>query len=256
MYPIVLSANSVNGACPLSQVATAPLPDRRLAKSALSQRAYTSIKCMILDQEIAPATRVAIDLLASLLGVSQTPVREALARLEGDGLVERKSNGLLYAASLLDRGSFEQLYAMRLLLEPEAAAQAARSRSAKADGTAELATLRASLATMTSSAARRSPADYAVFVGADATFHETIARIGDNRFLYEAVHHLHSHHRLAFLYRMHGVTDWRIARREHEAIAALIAARDAAGAEAAMHAHIVRSREVLREHFAHVAPEP
>src|SRR5579875_3829314 len=160
----------VNRILSLSPSAVSASPDRRLAKSALSARAYTAVKCMILDQEIAPGTRVAIDVLAEQLGVSQTPVREALARLEGDGLVVREPNGRLYAANILDRPVFEQLYAMRLLLEPEAAALAA-----KTDAAADLVTLRACLATMSPSAAKASPADYVAFVTADATFHETIA---------------------------------------------------------------------------------
>lgn len=233
-------------------VADEPLhAEHRLSKSALSARAYTALKCMILDQEIAPGSRVAIDVLAMRLGVSPTPVREALARLEGDGLVVRESNGRLYAAGLLDRAAFEQLYQMRLLLEP-AAAELAASEHAPA----ELSVLGANLAAMNPQAAKRSPVDYVAFVGADAAFHEMIARIGQNRFLCDAVHHLHSHHRLAFLYRDHGVSDWRIARREHEAIVAAIGGRDPEGAREAMRGHIVRSRAVLRCRFADTGPSP
>ena len=223
--------------------------DHRLNKSALFARAYTTLKCMVLDQEIAPGSRVAIDVLAMRLGVSPTPVREALARLEGDGLVERAANGRLYAAGLLDRAAFEQLYQIRLLLEPAAAELAAAERTA-----AELAALRAGLAAMNPQAAQGRPVNYVTFVGADAAFHETIAGASRNRFLFEAVHHLHSHHRLAFLYRDHGVTDWRIARREHEAIAGAIGRHDAEGARDAMRGHIVRSREVLRGRFGRTGP--
>jgi len=203
---------------------------------------------MILDQEIAPGTRVAIDVLAARLTVSPTPVREALARLEGDGLVVREANGRLYAAALLELAAFEQLYEIRLLLEPAAAELAAAEHTP-----AELIALRASLAAMNPQAAKGSPANYVAFVGADAAFHETIAEISRNRFLFEAVHHLHSHHRLAFLYRDHGVTDWRIARREHETIVAAIGKRDPEGARETMRGHICRSREVLRCRFSDTA---
>lgn len=228
----------------LSAPDASPRADHRLNRSALSARAYTALKCMILAQEIAPGSRVAIDVLATRLGVSPTPVREGLARLEGDGLVVREENGRLYAAGLLDRSSFEQIYEMRLLLEPASAELAALEHNAQ-----ELSTLRACLVAMNREAAKASPSNYVAFVGADAEFHETIATIGRNRFLSDAIHHLHSHHRLAFLYRDHGVSDWRIARREHEAIVGAIARRDPTGARDAMRGHIVRSREVLRCRF-------
>lgn len=247
------ACTSVNGTASLSATANAEPAAHRLTKSGLSARAYTAVKCMILDQQIAPGARTAIDVLAEQLGVSQTPVREALARLEGDGLVVRDANGRLYAAPLLDRVAFEQLYEMRLLLEPEAAALAARVDATRA---LEVTTLRACLATMNPSVARGRPAHYVAYVGADATFHETIAGISGNRFLCEAVHHLHSHHRLAFLYRDHGVTDWRIARREHETIVAAISSRDPDRARAAMHSHIARSHDVLQTRFDGLTPQP
>lgn len=218
--------------------------DQHLTRSALSVSAYAALKCMILDQQIAPGSVVSIDGLSERLGVSQTPIREALARLEGDGLIARKANGRNYAAALLENPAFEHLYDLRLLLEPEAAALAADSRDAKYVGA-----LRKCLAAMNPSAARERPADYAVFVAADAEFHETIAQIGGNPFLFDAIRHMHSHHRLAFLYRNRGVTDWRAARHEHETIVCAIDDGDTRQARDMMHAHITRSRNVLRQWF-------
>ena len=93
--------------------------DMRLAKSGLSVRAYEKLKVLILDHAIPPGARLGIDVLAAQLGISQTPVREALARLEGDGLVLRSVTGRYHAAPQLDLEAFDQLYTMRLLLEPE-----------------------------------------------------------------------------------------------------------------------------------------
>ena len=64
---------------------------------------------------------MAIDVLARDLGVSQTPIREALARLESEGLVIRKENGRYRTEPLLTKNSFHALYEVRLLLEPSAA---------------------------------------------------------------------------------------------------------------------------------------
>ncbi|HWA80990.1 MAG TPA: GntR family transcriptional regulator [Acetobacteraceae bacterium] len=220
---------------------------RALTRSALAARAYDAVKAMILDQEIPPRAHIAIDLLAQTLGVSQTPIREAMARLEGDGLVVREENGRLHVADVLDRAGFEQLYVMRLALEPLAAAFAAEAATQ-----AEILSLRETIAQMGASAGQGSSAGYAPFLGADTAFHEGIARAGGNRFLADAVHHLHSHHRLAFLYRNRGVTDWQVARGEHVRIAEAIAGRDPEQAAAMMRAHIERSREVLRAGFVPV----
>ncbi len=222
-------------------------PSRALSRSALAARAYDAMKCMILDQEIAPGAHLAIDALAQSLGVSPTPVREALARLEGDGLIVREDNGRLRVALPLDRAAFEELYAVRLEIEPLAASLAAGGAS-----DAELAGLRDCIAQITPAAGSGSSADYAAFVTADAAFHETIARGGRNRFLADTVRHLHIHHRLAFLYRRRGIVDWQVAGREHAQIADAIAARAPERAAHLMRAHIERSRDVLRTGFGNV----
>ncbi|RAF22341.1 hypothetical protein DN545_31450, partial [Burkholderia multivorans] len=51
---------------------------------------YARIKAMILDGTVPPGERITIDRMARELGVSQTPVREAMQRLEGDKLVRTR----------------------------------------------------------------------------------------------------------------------------------------------------------------------
>lgn len=68
--------------------------------------------------------------LAAELGVSRTPVREALVRLASEGLVE--ANGRSFVAPSLTGGDLEDIYELRLLLETEAARQVARRTDIKA----------------------------------------------------------------------------------------------------------------------------
>jgi DNA-binding GntR family transcriptional regulator len=214
----------------------------RLAKSGLSVRAYEKLKVLILDHAIPPGSRLGIDLLAAQLGISQTPVREALARLEGDGLAVRNANGRYHAAPRLDLATFEQLYAVRLLLEPFGARAAAQSITE-----AELATMRGHVRSLAGAGTRGRSEEFAGYIAADSGFHETIATASRNRLLFEAVHHLHVHYRLGPLFRIRGVTDAAVAIREHEAILGAIAAREADRAEILMRRHIERSREELRQ---------
>ena len=81
---------------------------------------YDSIYHRLMSLEIAPGARIPIDVLSRDLGVSQTPIREALSRLEREGLVRKEHLVGYSAAPQWTRKQFEDLYAFRLLVEPEA----------------------------------------------------------------------------------------------------------------------------------------
>ena len=81
--------------------------------------AYEGLKELILDQRMAPGEHLNIDALAPRMGISQTPIREALARLEAEGLVVKTPpRGRYLVAPMLDAAAFDHLYEVRLLLEP------------------------------------------------------------------------------------------------------------------------------------------
>src|SRR5262245_38458969 len=79
---------------------------------------FEIIRAEIMSLKIPPDTRISIDNLAKELGVSQTPIREALSMLEALGLVIRKQFSGYCTAPKLNREQFEELYEIRLLLEP------------------------------------------------------------------------------------------------------------------------------------------
>src|SRR6201991_4827488 len=79
----------------------------------------------ILEGELKPGERLRAEALAQRFGTSRTPIREALLQLEGQGLVEVEPNrGAVVRA--FDREDLLDLYRVRALLEPAAAALAAR----------------------------------------------------------------------------------------------------------------------------------
>ena len=62
--------------------------DRPIARpSGLAEEVYRRVRADIMSLKIPPDTRVSVDSLARELGVSQTPIREALSMLEANGLV-------------------------------------------------------------------------------------------------------------------------------------------------------------------------
>src|SRR5690606_1826112 len=82
------------------------------------EEVYELIRADIMSLRIPPESRISIDELARQLGVSQTPIREALSRLEATGLVTKRHFVGYCCAPQLNRQQLDQLYEMRLLLEP------------------------------------------------------------------------------------------------------------------------------------------
>jgi len=85
---------------------------------------YEQLRQEIIAGAHQPGSRLVEVQLAEVLGVSRTPVRAALARLEGDGLVETIPNRGAFV-SKWDSADLEEVYALRLRLEPYAARLAA-----------------------------------------------------------------------------------------------------------------------------------
>jgi DNA-binding GntR family transcriptional regulator len=89
----------------------------------VSERTYQDLRGRIVDGVLPPGTVLTERRMAALLGVSRTPLRGALSRLEGEGLVERLANG----AVVIRRFSIDdllQILTVRRALEAEAAALA------------------------------------------------------------------------------------------------------------------------------------
>src|ERR1700704_3218819 len=92
----------------------------------LADDVYGAIFNKLMSLDIAPGSRITVDGLVRELEVSHTPIREALGRLEGEGLVV-KTHLVGYSASPpITRRHFEELYELRFLLEPDAAGRAAQ----------------------------------------------------------------------------------------------------------------------------------
>lgn len=204
---------------------------------------YDAIYNRLMSLEIAPGARISIDWLARDLDISQTPVREALGRLENEGLV-RKAHLLGYsAAPQLTRKQFDDLFQVRLLLEPEGARLAARNMTP-----ALLAEVEAAAADMENGGA---PVDrnsrYSRFARADAHFHDAILKVGGNEVMRQALssQHVHLHiFRLMFHARVTAE-----ALEEHERLLAAFRAGDGEEAAMAMRCHVERSRDRLLAAF-------
>src|SRR4051794_29414531 len=155
--------------------------------AALTREVYDAILDRITSLEIAPGARINVDTLARELAVSQTPVREALSRLEAEGLVLKTHLVGHRAAPQLTRTQIEQLFELRLLIEPAGTAMAARRLSAQSRET--LSRLHAEMGGLPYKSA---PA-YSEFARKDAEFHATISEASGNAFLADALARLRTH---------------------------------------------------------------
>jgi len=86
---------------------------------------FDTLRTMILDGAFSPGDRITEAELTRRFGISRTPVREALRRLEAQGLLVHEPHRGVVVASL-DPGAVAELYVMREILDGAAAALAAR----------------------------------------------------------------------------------------------------------------------------------
>ncbi len=216
------------------------------SRQTLTDSVYESVQEMVLEQHIEPGARVNIDLLARQLNVSPTPVREALARLEMDGLVVKEPLRGYTITPTLDAKSFNDLYDLRRLLEPFAARGAAERRDERVLRSLdrEIAAMRGTVEASGGSAGKGYQA-YRDFASQDARFHEVIAGTSGNTLLSDTLRRLRSHLHLYRLYHLYYSTPeiGNATVIEHQSIVAAIRAGDADLAEGAMLDHISRSRE-------------
>lgn len=209
------------------------------ARRALADDVYDAVLGLLMDQVIEPGSRASIDGIARQLNVSPTPVREALARLESEGLVVKKALKGYTAAPLLDSDGLRQLFEMRRLLEPYATRNAAGELDA--DTLKQLEDLcdamhRSGQAAQTGGDRFK---DYKDFANQDAEFHRIIAEHSGNALLADAIGRLRSHMHQYRIYFKHGVVDETSG--EHEAVLEALRSGKPASAEKAMLDHITKS---------------
>jgi DNA-binding GntR family transcriptional regulator len=210
------------------------MSDPGIAASSRGDFAYSTLRAAIQEGSIQPGERLREVELAERLGVSRTPVREALKRLEAEGLVALAPRRGLVVAQL-DQQQVHELYALREVLEGAAAAFAARHASEY-----EIEALQ-DLVRRHEEAGRSTEQ----LVEINRHFHQTIYRAARNRYLLEALSSLQGS--LALLRE----TTYSAAGRpaaalgEHREIARAIRWRDAASAEEVARRHI-RNAEQAR----------
>ena len=207
-------------------------------------RAHSQLRGLIVRGVLAPGRELSQVELARRIGVSTTPLREALRRLEAEGLVESRRNRRPRVRPF-DCDDLDSVYAARVLLEP-LALRVTVPRLAAGD----LATLRERLATMRRAAAA---VDVASWESAHHGFHLRLISAAPAP-LRDQIETLMAR---ADRYRRIAVRDdtpqgRALGDAEHEAIVEACVARDAQRASSLLRAQLVRSARTVH---ALVAPD-
>lgn len=200
-------------------------------------RAYREMRRRVLEGEMPPGRQYLEQELAQMLGMSRTPVREALIRLADERLVEvRPRHGVrVLPLSIEDIG---EIYELLATLEALAA-----HRLATSGATAEqLSVLTAADDRMTAAVGA---GDRTNWFAADRTFHSTIVMVSGSARLQETVQGLYAQSNWARLQTIPRYTITPQSCDDHAAIIAAIAAGDARSARVHMYEHRLRGGAVL-----------
>jgi DNA-binding GntR family transcriptional regulator len=193
----------------------------------LSQEAYLRLKEAIRKGTLAPGTRVREVEIAHRFGISRTPARDAIRRLESEGLISFvPRHGAV--VSQLDHQATMELYDLREILEGAAAAFAARHASA-----AEIEELQELIAAEPE--LEKKPDQLADL---NQLFHASLYRAAHNRFLERTLIALRDSMALLGGTSLRVKGRFQTAHDEHVAIVLAIAARDVEKAEQMAMAHI------------------
>jgi DNA-binding GntR family transcriptional regulator len=202
----------------------------QLNVTSVVDQAYIAIRDRIDDGRLARGSRLHQEDLAAELGVSRTPVREALRRLAAEGRVEMLTNRGARVADI-DLASMPEPYEARLVLEPGAAALAARRGITKQ----QRRRLRAAIA-----AQRSAAGDTQRSFAANRDFHLGMVEASGNQVLMQFAEHLWVARIGAAIYEQQAETVERMLMDadEHEAILEAVERGDARKAESLSRKHV------------------
>ena len=232
----------------MARTPATPQPRRPVARARVSsktwERAYAGIKDLILTMEIKPGETVSENRLARHLGISRTPVREALNRLEQEGLV--LSSNRRKRAFVLTIAEIEEIFDLKIAIESSTARWAAERGAQEERRRFEktVARMRETAAARPSDPARLDAWHHA-WLDVDTEYHRILFAMAGNSKAEQIIATLNNHwHRLRL--GILAIED-RIEKSvvEHSRIAEAVLARDGARADSLMADHLQNLKTML-----------
>ncbi|MBK8062685.1 MAG: GntR family transcriptional regulator [Betaproteobacteria bacterium] len=230
MLERVETGNAAAGGAASSTGAAAPVVGP-IARRPLHEEAVDRLRSAIVQGELAPGIRLNERVLSERLGISRTPLREAVKLLATEGLVELLPNrGAIVAPVDAERlaQTLAVMGALEALIGELACAQASES---------DIAAIRALHYEMMAAHARR---DLAAYFAHNQAIHLALVEAGGNAVLAHTYRQLNANVRRVRYMANLSPARWDAAVREHEEILAALTARDG-----------VRLKALLSDHLAH-----
>jgi DNA-binding GntR family transcriptional regulator len=207
------------------------------SRSGALQRAYEGISHMIMMGELNPGVRLRESFLADALGVSRTPVREALRRLSAEGMVEMLPNRGAFLIGLSQQ-DLNALFELRARMEPYAVQLAVPLLTA-----AELDRMQVLVNEMNMAAA---VSDFDLLGRLNNEFHAMFLTRSGNRLLAGAVSSVIRPSIVRRVFHQYSPRALARSMAHHQEIVEAARAGDADWAEAVMRAHILAGRSTVR----------
>lgn len=211
----------------------------------LAEQTYDAVRKRILRRELETGQQIPIDTVAAELGVSRTPVIDAMKRLATEGLVEIRARRGCFVRELT-------MADMREIFEIREAAELYSVRLVIRDGRhgALADTLEHAYAEMERSTSGDLYTDYDDFTEWDRAFHLAIVGASGNQRLMELYRNLHVHLHIMRVHYFRQLEAALQVNSDHRAIIDAIRAGDLAAAERAVSAHIFVIRDRIASNLA------
>jgi DNA-binding GntR family transcriptional regulator len=217
---------------------------RQTANGNLREQAYVGLRQRLMEGEFSFRDRLTEERLAALLGVSRTPVREALTRLAGDGLVEKRVDGGYYPAEP-DLEGLRDLYEIRVVLELRGLERALESGVPHDPRLLE--PLRDSWRALRGTPPEPDPS----FVALDEGFHLTLARASGNLELANLLDAINARIRPVRMHDFLTADRIHLTIEQHLGIVETVLAGDVPDAVRQLRSHVGESMEVVEGRVAH-----
>ena len=202
---------------------------------------YARLRDMVVTNVLHTGQKLVDRELAEELGVSRTPVREALGRLAMTGLIEKRARRGYYV-SKFSAEQVSDLYEFRKMLEVNAVTLAAQN--AQSSHLHEFDRILGELEKLTPE-----PKDHAKAVKLDLEIHELIARASGNKSLHQAMQNVLDKVMCFISVEIADRQALAAAHSEHQALLRLIKAKDAKGASELIRTHVETAQRSLVQVF-------
>lgn len=215
-------------------------------RKSLGEHVFESLKHSIIRGKISPGEWLVESHIAETLGISRTPVREAIHKLEREGLIERQPRGGFTVLGL-DRDDIEETFGIRSVLEGYAARLAAVKHEAK-----ELKDLENKIDEFQKALDRKK---MNLLPAINTEFHDLLYRLSKSPKLINMINALRDQ---IYRYREMILKERKFATTsnlDHKKMLKYIRNRDAEGAERLVRDHILRGQEMVLKEYDRQRPD-